>query len=52
MNHVTLAVQKQLDTHRLAVIDKTPAILIIDGVWVEIQYTRDEFKEDRSGQST
>jgi hypothetical protein len=52
VNHVTLAVQKQLDTHRLAVIDKTPAILIIDGVWVEIQYTRDEFKEDRSGQST
>ena len=49
VNHVTLAVQKQLDTHRLAVIDKTPAILIVDGVWVEIQYTRDEFKEDRSG---
>jgi putative transposase len=49
VNQVTLAVQKQLDTHRLAVIDKTPSILIVDGVWVEIQYTRDEFKEDRSG---
>lgn len=24
-------------------------MLIVDGVWVEIQYTRDEFKEDRSG---
>jgi putative transposase len=34
------------DTNR---IERTPAILIVDGVWVEIQYTRDEFKEDRSG---
>jgi putative transposase len=49
VNHVTLAVQKQLDTHRLARIEQTPAILIVDGVWVEIQYTREEFKEDRSG---
>jgi hypothetical protein len=23
--------------------------LIVDGVWVEIQYTLDEFKEDRAG---
>lgn len=49
VNRVTLAVQHQLDTRRLAPIDKTPEILIVDGVWVEIQYTRDEFKEDRSG---
>ncbi len=49
VNRVTLAVQNQLDTRRLAAIAKTPKILIVDGVWVEIQYTRDEFKEDRSG---
>lgn len=49
VNQVTLAVQKQLDTRRLAPFGKTPEILIVDGVWVEIQYTRDEFKEDRSG---
>jgi transposase-like protein len=24
-------------------------MLLVDGVWVDIQYTRDEFKEDRSG---
>lgn len=49
VNQVTLAVQNKLDRHRLAPIVKTPKILIVDGVWVEIQYTRDEFKEDRSG---
>ena len=49
VNQVTLAVQNQLDTRRLASLDKTPERLIVDGVWVEIQYTRDEFKEDRSG---
>ena len=27
----------------------TPSILIIDGVWVEIQYTLDEFKIDQAG---
>lgn len=49
VNQVTLAAQKQLDTRRLASISQTPEMLIVDGVWVEIQYTRDEFKEDRSG---
>jgi transposase-like protein len=50
VNQVTLHVQQQLDTRRLEAIGKTPKIfLIVDGVWVEIQYTRDEFKEDRSG---
>jgi transposase-like protein len=49
VNHVTLAVQKQLDTHRLAPVGNTPEILIVDGVWVEIQYTREECKEDRAG---
>jgi putative transposase len=49
VNQVTLQIQKQLEIRRQVRIDRTPAILIVDGVWVEIQYTRDEFKEDRSG---
>jgi len=49
VNKVTLAVQKQLDTRRLATLEKTPKMLIVDGVWVDIQYTREEFREDRSG---
>jgi hypothetical protein len=49
VHQVTLAVQNKLDSRRLAPIGKMPKILIVDGVWVEIQYTRDEFKEDRSG---
>lgn len=49
VNQVTLKVQQQLDERRLTSIEKTPTILIVDGVWVEIQYTTDELKEDRSG---
>lgn len=49
VNQVTLQVQRQLDQHRLKMIVQTPQILIVDGVWVEIQYTTDDYKEDRSG---
>jgi transposase-like protein len=49
VNKVTLAVQQQLDGRRLAPIGQTPRILIVDGVWVEIQYTLEEWKEDRAG---
>ena len=49
VNQVTLKVQQQLDHHRQAPITQTPEILIVDGVWVEIQYTLDEYKIDRSG---
>ena len=49
VNQVTLKVQQQLDTHRQAPISRSPSILIVDGVWVEIQYTQDGFKIDRSG---
>ena len=49
VNQVTLAVQKQLESRRLASISQTPEILIVDGVWVEVQYTREAFKEDLSG---
>jgi transposase-like protein len=49
VNQVTLQIQQHLETRRQAAIGKTPAILIVDGVWVEIQYTREEFKLDRAG---
>ena len=49
VNQVTLKVQQQLDTHRQAPITRSPSILLVDGVWVEIQYTQDGFKIDRSG---
>jgi putative transposase len=49
VNQVTLQIQKQLETRRLAPVSKTPKIMIVDGVWVEIQYTREDFKVDRSG---
>jgi len=49
VNQVTLKVQQQLDHHRQAPFPQTPEILIVDGVWVDIQYTLDEYKIDRSG---
>lgn len=49
INQITLQVQARLDQQRLAPISQTPEILIVDGVWVEVQYTLNEFKEDRAG---
>ena len=49
VNQVTLKVQQQLEQRRLVAIQKTPQILIVDGVWVDIQYPTDEIKEDRAG---
>lgn len=49
VNQVTLKVQQPLDIHRQAPISATPAVLIVDGVWVDIQYSRDDFKLDRAG---
>lgn len=49
VNQVTLQIQKQLESRRLAPLHKTPQLLIVDGVWVEIQYTQDDFKVDRAG---
>jgi transposase-like protein len=49
VNRVTLQVQGQLDTLRNMPITDTPPVLLIDGVWVEIQYTSEQFKVDRSG---
>jgi putative transposase len=49
INQVTLRVASRMNAHRQAAIVRTPAILIVDGVWVEIQYTQDDFKLDRAG---
>ena len=49
VNQVTLRVQADMETRRQAPITETPPILIVDGVWVDIQYTSDEFKIDQAG---
>jgi putative transposase len=49
VNQSTLQIQQRLEVRRQAPIVKTPAILMVDGVWVEIQYTREDFKLDRAG---
>lgn len=49
VNHVTLQVQARMEANQQAAMSQTPPILIVDGVWVEIQYTLEAFKVDQSG---
>jgi transposase-like protein len=50
VNQITLNVQKQLESKRQVPLVRIPKMIIVDGVWVEIQYTMDgKFKEDESG---
>ena len=50
VNKITLNVQKQLESKRQVSLVKIPKMILVDGVWVEIQYTMaGEFKEDESG---
>jgi len=49
VNRITLRIQEKIDTQIQTSITSTPPILIVDGVWVEIQYTLDQFKIDRAG---
>jgi putative transposase len=49
VNQITLRMQDRMQSHQQRPIDKTPPILIVDGVWVDIQYTLDEFKIDQAG---
>jgi transposase-like protein len=49
VNRITLKVQARMEAQQQSPIQETPPILIVDGVWVDIQYTLDEFKLDRSG---
>jgi putative transposase len=50
VNQITLQVQRKLDEKRQSLILGTPSVILVDGVWVEIQYVKpDEYKEDQSG---
>ncbi|MCA6503330.1 MAG: transposase [Pseudanabaena sp.] len=50
VNQITLKVQQQLEAIRQKPLSRTSEMLIVDGVWVDIQYTMDDkFKEDLSG---
>lgn len=49
VNKVTMKVQADMESRRNAPITTTPPILIVDGVWVDIQYTLDAFKVDQAG---
>jgi transposase-like protein len=49
INRVTIEAQVHMDSHRQAKLVQTPPILIVDGVWVDIQYTSAETKVDRAG---
>ena len=49
VNQVTLRVQSRMKEQRQAAISQTPPILIVDGVWVDIQYALDQLKVDRAG---
>jgi transposase-like protein len=50
VNQINLKVQNQLEAMRQKPLSRTPEMILVDGVWVDIQYTiDDEFKEDQSG---
>ena len=49
VNRITLKAEKQMNQHRYAAIEDTPPILIVDGVWVSIQYASEERWEDKAG---
>ena len=49
INNATLRVQERMEIDRNNQIEATPPILIVDGVWVDIQYTLDAIKVDRAG---
>ena len=49
VNQVTLSVQQRLESESQSPIESTPCVLVVDGVWVDIQYNTGEMKVDRSG---
>ncbi len=49
VNRVTLEAQRKMEARRQSLIEETPPILIVDGVWIDILYTLDEKKLDRAG---
>lgn len=49
INQVTLRVTQQMQKYRQAKLPQSPSILLVDGVWVDVCYTLDEYKIDQSG---
>ena len=50
VNQITLQVQRKLAEKRHSLILGTPSVILVDGVWVDIQYVKaDDYKEDQSG---
>ena len=49
VNRVTKAAQSPMDAWREQSLSDTPPILIVDGVWVTIQYPTNETWRDKSG---
>jgi putative transposase len=49
INRVTEVAQRQMNQKRTATITRSPSILLVDGVWVSIQYPSDETFEDQAG---
>lgn len=49
INQITLKMQTHMQQHQQRPLKQTPPILIVDGVWVDIQYTLDEVKIDQAG---
>lgn len=49
VNRVTTAAQAPMDAWRKQSLTDTPPILIVDGVWVTIQYPTNETWKDKSG---
>ena len=39
INRVTLEAQRKMEARRQSLIEQTPPILIVDGVWIDILYT-------------
>ncbi|NEQ43017.1 MAG: hypothetical protein F6K00_05435 [Leptolyngbya sp. SIOISBB] len=49
INRITIAAQTHMDSDRRAKLVETPPILIVDGVWVDIQDPSEATKVDRAG---
>jgi predicted methyltransferase MtxX (methanogen marker protein 4) len=50
VNQITLHVQRQQEARQTVLLSQTPEIILVDGVWVEIQYViPDEYKFGQSG---
>ena len=49
INRATLRMQSRMEAEKTTPFPATPPILLVDGVWVDIQYTGDGIKIDRAG---